>query len=123
MEVKFLKHKVEFLIMLIIMPFVSIFLISMSFIDFTNMWPSCAVGIIALLILLYAIFIDKKFSSNVIFSEEGIEYKSFKKSILFIAWDDITEIKRTPRSAYSEWITFVARDKKIDVSITKKCTR
>lgn len=120
MKVKFLKHEVSFFTAVIIVSAMSIALIGTSFIDFSNMWGLCAVGAALLFALLYIVFIDKKISSTVIFSEEGIEYKSFKKSILFIAWGEITEITRTPRGINFEWLTFVSNDKRIDVDLTKK---
>ena len=118
MKVKFLKHKEE-LIAICFLAMLSLCFIIIGIISFANLGALFIIGSIFLIVPFYLLFIDKRPSSIVIYSEEGIEWKSFKKSVEFIRWDEITEITNTSRGKFY-WLTFISKEKRIDVSLTKK---
>lgn len=120
MKVKFLKHKISLLYVVIICSIASIISICVGFIQFPKLLFICFVGVALLVFLFYDIFINRNISSSVIFSEVGIEWKSFKKTVVSIRWDEITEIVDTIRGRGFRWLTFIAKDKRIDVELTQK---
>lgn len=77
-------------------------------------------GIIPLIISFILIISDTKLLSKIIISDKGIEWKKFKKQILFIDWHEIIEIKTTPISPTARYLSFVSNKGKIDLELTKK---
>ena len=77
-------------------------------------------GAFPLIIIMLCVIFDQRLSSKVIYSDEGIEWERFKKKILFLKWEEITEVKTTPISMYSCYLSFVSDKGQIDVELTKK---
>lgn len=77
-------------------------------------------GLIPLLAMICILTFNKGLLSKIIYSENGIIWKRFKKNIMFISWEEITEIKNTPISMYSSYLSFISNNKQIDVELTKK---
>lgn len=77
-------------------------------------------GVFPLTIIIFCVIFDSRLSSKVIYSDEGIEWERFKKKILFLKWEEITEVKTTPISMYSCYLSFVSDKGQIDVELTKK---
>lgn len=119
MKVKFLKQVMEFIFCCFII-LGSLCLIIIGIVFFSNLGALILVALLILIYPIYMLFIDKRLSSIVIYSEEGIEWMSFKKSVEFIRWDEITEITETRRGRNFYWLTFMAKERRIDVELTKK---
>ncbi len=119
MKVKFLKHKFEFIVLIFAL-IIALSFIGLAFIRLYDLWLMSVFGFVALCFILYELFIDKRISSMVIYSEQGIECKSFKKIITYFKWEEITEIIDTTRGRSFHWLTFIAKDKRIDVELTQK---
>lgn len=68
---------------------------------------------------VFAFFLIKKVSSKVSFSHDGIEWTWFKKQIVFISWDDVTEVKETWQGR-SKRLSFFNGDKEIQVCFIRK---
>ena len=119
MKVKFLKQIMEFICYCLVI-LGSLCLIIIGIVFFSNLGVLILVALLFLIYPVYMLFIDKRPSSIVIYSEEGIEWKSFKKSIEFIRWDEITEITETRRGQNFYWLTFMTKERRIDVELTKK---
>lgn len=66
------------------------------------------------------LFEEKRMPSKVIFSEVGIVWLLLKKPVTFIEWTEITEITTKSRGRGVRDLSFIAGDKRIDVSLTKK---
>ncbi len=77
-------------------------------------------GLIPLLFVLFYLVFDKRLLSKVVFSENGIELTRFKKQIVSVSWDDITEVKSTPISWSSSYLTFLSKENQIDIELTQK---
>ncbi len=124
MEVKFWKHTSElwfgWLILLVSLFFGVIFGIILTI---TN-GPDCLfvvfVCLTLILVMIINLFTDKKLLSKVIYCENGIKIIRLKKQIDYISWDDIIEVEETIRAYNLNWLCFVTKDKKINVSLTKK---
>ncbi len=125
MKIKFWKHTTE-----LWLAWMSLFIASLAVliagiiltivknIAFASLILLGFISIIYLTINIF--FIEKKFTSRVIFSEKGIEVTHFKKSITFIAWNDIVRIKEITRVNAINWLSFVSSNNQIDISLTKK---
>lgn len=72
---------------------------------------------VACIIMLFAL---KKLLSKIRFSEEGIECIRFKKQIVFIRWDEITDVLETPYGRFTHWLTFMSGSKRIDIDVLSK---
>ena len=83
-------------------------------------WPILVFGFLMLLICIYSIFFQKRTLSKVIFSESGIQVIRLKKKLMFINWNDITDVKSTPYSRGAHYLSFVAGSSQIDITPTKK---
>ena len=57
------------------------------------LYPAIIACVLPLIFLLFIFFCRKEFLSKVVFSEEGLEWKLFKKQLLFIKWEEITDVK------------------------------
>lgn len=124
MKVTFWKHKFQLVIFLtVFMPMVLALFIAglvMTILDAENFWPLFLAGIVILLIFIFAVFEEKRMPSKVIFSEVGIVWIFLKKTITYIEWTEITEITTKIRGRGVRDLSFIAGDKRIDVSLTKK---
>ena len=92
----------------------------MTILDAENFWPLFLAGIVILLIFIFAVFEEKRMPSKVIFSEVGIVWLFFRKTVTYIEWTEITEITTKIRGRGVRDLSFIAGDKRIDVSLTKK---
>ena len=124
MKVIFWKHKFELIAFLVVfMPTVLALFIAglvMTILDAENFWPLFLAGIVVLLISIFALFEEKRMPSKVIFSEVGIVWIFLKKTITYIEWTEITEITTKSRGKGAKDLSFIAGDKRIDVTLTKK---
>ena len=123
MKITFWKHKYELFIGAILLAIISLLFIIIGIVLIIQnhyIWPILVLGIINLILILYLLFFQKRILSKVIFSNEGIEWIWLKKRILFISWNNITDIKSSPRGRGAEDLSLISYDNKIDVSLTKK---
>ncbi len=123
MKITFWKHKYELFIGAILLAIISLLFIIIGIVLIIQnhyIWPILVLGIISLILILYLLFFQKRILSKVIFSNEGIEWIWLKKRILFISWNNITDIKSSPRGRGAEDLSLISYDNKIDVSLTKK---
>ena len=124
MKVTFWKHKFELIAFFVVfMPMVLALFIAglvMTILDAENFWPLFLAGIVILLIFIFAVFEEKRMPSKVIFSEVGIVWIFLKKTITYIEWTEITEITTKSRGRGVRDLSFIAGDKRIDVTLTKK---
>lgn len=81
--------------------------------------PLIVIGIIFLAVILCFLFLPNYALTTVIFSNDGIEIKWFKKQLTFIFWNEIIEAKSIPRGKGSV-LAFFSNNKKIVVDPTKK---
>lgn len=81
--------------------------------------PLIVIGIIFLVVVLCFLFLPNYALTTIIFSNDGIEIKWFKKQLAFIFWNEITEVKSIPRGKGSV-LAFYSNNKKIVVAPTKK---
>lgn len=105
------------------MLFLSITLIIIGIIftiKYISLWPIILVGLIILFSCLYAMFFKKKLLSQIILTNEGLECIMLKKQTLYIKWEEIINVKETPYSFTSSYLTFITYDKSIDIVLTKK---
>ena len=85
----------------------------------TFYWPLLFAGLLSFSISIYIGFCQEKTMSKVIYTENEIILKRFKKEILRVKWDDLINVKATLFSK-SYYLSFVTEDKQIDVTLTKK---
>ena len=122
MKVKFWKHKFELFVggsVSIILSFATT-IVGIIFTIKLSLWPILVAGIIVSISTAYVLFFQKRILSKIVFSVEGIEWYWLNNKILNISWHDVTNVKATPRARGVEDLSFVAGDKQIDVSLTKK---
>lgn len=122
MKAKFWKNTYA-LYFICCMSFISITLIIIGIIitiKYISLWPIILVGIIILFSCLYALFFKKKLLSQIILTNEGLECIMLKKQTLYIKWEEIINVKETPYSFTSSYLTFITYDKSIDIVLTKK---
>ena len=124
MKVTFWKHKFELIaFFVVLMPMVLALFIAglvMIILDAENFWPLFLMGIVSLLGSIFVLFEEKRMPSKVIFSEVGIVCLLLKKTVTFIEWTEITEIATKSRGRGARDLSFIAGDKRIDVTLTKK---
>ncbi len=123
MKVVFWKHHTELFWggTIIIFLALSFFIIGLIFTILNmNYFPILLVGIILCILALNMFFCEKRTLSKVIYSEEGIEWKWLNKSIDYIKWSEITDVKAISHGATVYNLSFIARDRHIDVGLTKK---
>ncbi len=123
MKVKFWKHTKEFHFYITII-IVSLIVPIWEIIDIikNNSFPVFIIfySLYLFVTFIYMLFIDKRITSKVVFSMEGIEVKYFKKQIVYIRWEDILEAKETVRNVRFSWLSFVTENNQINIDLTKK---
>lgn len=124
MKVTFWKHKFQLVVFLtVFMPIVLALFIAglvMIILDVENFWPLFLAGIVSLLGSIFMLFEEKRMPSKVIFSEVGIVWLFLRKTVTYIEWTEITEITTKIRGRGVRDLSFIAGDKRIDVTLTKK---
>ena len=118
MKISFWKHTTE----LIYCIFMTTLCFVMAIISIILKWywlgKAVFIGMTAICVII--LFALKRLLSKVNFSEEGIEWTRFKKQIAFIRWDEITDVQETSRSRNLKWLTFIDKDKRIDMEVPTK---
>ena len=85
----------------------------------TSSIPILIAGCIFLLFTLCFLFAPNCALTKVFLSEKGIEIKWFKSQIAFIHWDEITDVKTTPKGRY--WnLSLFSKTNRIEIQPTKK---
>lgn len=124
LKITFWKHKLEIYVYFTFFLPVSLGLFLAGLIltiqDAENFWPLLVLGIFILFCIIIIFFDEKRIVAKVIFSDDGIEWRWFKKTILFIDWTEITDITTRFRGRGNYDLSFIANDKRIDVWLTKK---
>ncbi len=85
----------------------------------TSLIPMLIAGCIFSLFTLCFLFAPNYTLTKVFLSEEGIEIKWFKSQIAFMHWNEITDVKTTPKGR-SLNLTFFSKNNKIEIQPTKK---
>lgn len=117
MKVEFWKESGQLFIAIPCFSICSIGLIIAGII--TSLIPMLIAGCIFLLFTLCFLFYPNYALTKVILSEEGIETKWFKMQIALIHWDEITDVKTTPKGR--SWnLSFFSNNNKIEIQPTKK---
>ena len=124
LKITFWKHKLEIYVYFTLFLPVSLGLFLAALIltiqDAENFWPLLVLGIFILFCIIIIFFDEKRIMAKVIFSDDGIEWIWFKKTVLFIKWTEITDITTRFRGRGNYDLSFIANDKRIDVWLTKK---
>lgn len=123
MKLTFWKHKYELFIGIISLVIISLsFLIAGIVLIIKNhyYWPILILGLISLILTFYILFFQKRVLSKITFSDNGIEWSWLNKRILFINWNDITNIKSSPRGRGAEDLSIISYNDRIDISLTRK---
>lgn len=123
MKIKFWKYKYSLVTTILVLGLTILIIVFVGI--FTNNETAkipliicpCVILLFGLIILLSQ---EGKYISKIIFSKEGMEIITFNKRKMFMAWEEITQVKATPYGKGGRYLSFVADGKQIDVEITKK---
>lgn len=123
MKTKFWKHEFELLFVYPLFGIISfiIFLVGLILlIQDKSFWPLMVAGLIFLILILNVVVFNKRILSKVIFSKDNIKLERFKKEINHIDWNEITNIESIPVGKGHFYLSFVSKNKRINVDLTKK---
>ena len=122
MELVVWKHKIALLGMIFFIFLEAVCTIIFTILIFTANFTCAAtiIWFIFLIITTIIVIFDKKHLSKLIFSEHGIRWIKFNKEIMYMQWEDITDIKQTPAGLATFYLTFVSNDKQINMDIFSK---
>ncbi len=127
MKVKFWKPHGGLLvtIMLLVISFAFVALWISGIIVSRSYWYIFAILTAVFVALILCIFLSKEYFSTITLSSDEIEWKWYKKKILSIKWEDVSDIQVKSVYIGTYNLIFVLEDKrKIEVALTLKlyCT-
>lgn len=117
---RFWKHLPLIIYLVPVVLIFSISLIIAGIVNYETLGLLIIFGAIILILFIGLMLIDKRILSKVIISEKGISWIWLNKKIIYFNWDEISDIKLTPYSRTSSYLTFVIMEKQINVDLTKK---
>ncbi|MBQ8522208.1 MAG: hypothetical protein IJ458_00915 [Clostridia bacterium] len=122
MEIGFWKHQLKVGISLFMEILCFVFAVTsiVLVVKESFYWIVLVFAIVMLLLNTYAVFFEAKILYKVFFSNKGIRVKRLKKELLFINWEDITEVKATPYARGDSYLSFMIVNNQLDVDLTKK---
>ena len=120
MEYKFWKHAPLILIAIPVLYISSVIFLIVGSIYFNELWLMIVIGLFILILGFFLIFFDKKYLSKISYTEEGVAWTWLNRNIIFFKWDEISDIKITPYSRTSCYLTFVIGEQQINIDLTKK---
>jgi hypothetical protein len=103
------------IVAIVTMVFIGIGVLNGS-IHIAGFWMS--MGMI-LMICIAALIEKKRIFSTVTFSNEGVEWRLFKKQVLFIKWEEIADVKQTHYGMIHQVALFRGQEK-IEMEVLRK---
>jgi hypothetical protein len=117
---RFWKHLPLIIYLVPVVLIFSISLIIAGIVNYETLGLLIIFGAIILILFIGLMLIDKRILSKVIISEKGISWIWLNKKIIYFNWDEISDIKITPYSRTSCYLTFVIGEQQINIDLTKK---
>lgn len=122
MELVVWKHKIKFMVLIPMTVIIFCAFIIFTILALTNIvfWGYSVSMLVFFLMFICLIFFDKNVFSKLTFSEQGIKWTRFNKEIMYMKWENVTDIKQTYMGPTTFYLTFVSGDKSINMDIASK---